>query len=203
MRPSSIICRNPILSAPPGTNRKYTRIGIHAGTDVEDHDQEQEFMRVLLTGSDGFISATLSRDLRQAGHQVIGTCYFRAPGGNEVYLDLTDPKSLDNLPPSPFDAIVHTAGIVDQRAPRKLMIAVNAEGTKQLAFWAKANGAPHFIYLSSPARPTEPLTAVMLTYPWDPSWQNTPAISVWAYPGGEDPCSACSPIWGTRDSCSC
>lgn len=106
-------------------------------------------MRVLLTGSDGFIGAALRRDLKQVGHQVVGTCYYRAPGGNEVYLDLTDPKSLDNLPPSPFDAVVHAAGIVDQRASRKLMLAVNAEGTKRLACWARANGAPHFIYVSS------------------------------------------------------
>jgi len=122
---------------------------IQVGTDSEANDLKQEFMRVLLTGSDGFVGAALSRDLRQAGHQVIGTCYYRAPGANEVFLDLTDPKSFDKLPSSPFDAVVHAAGTVDQRVPRKLMFAVNAEGTKRLASWAKANGTPHLIYLSS------------------------------------------------------
>jgi UDP-glucose 4-epimerase len=122
---------------------------IQVGTDIEDSDQKQEFMRILLTGSDGFIGASLRRDLSHAGYQVVGTCYYRAPDANEVFLDLTDPNSLDKLPLAPFDAVVHAAGIVDQRVSRKLMFAVNAEGTKWLAFWAKANGTPHFIYLSS------------------------------------------------------
>ncbi|UCF99761.1 MAG: NAD(P)-dependent oxidoreductase [Spirochaetaceae bacterium] len=109
-------------------------------------------MRILLTGSDGFIGAALLRDLRQAGHQVVGTCYDRARGAShsdEIFLDLTDPNTFENLPTTPFDAVVHAAGIVDQRIRRKSMMAVNAKGTGRLVLWAKANGRPHFIYLSS------------------------------------------------------
>jgi nucleoside-diphosphate-sugar epimerase len=106
-------------------------------------------MRVLVTGCDGFIGAVVSRDLRQAGHEVVGTCYQRPPGPNEAYLDLTDPKTFENLPLTCFEAVVHAAGIVDQRIRRKRMVAVNTGGTKHLIRWSKTNGVSHFIYLSS------------------------------------------------------
>jgi nucleoside-diphosphate-sugar epimerase len=106
-------------------------------------------MQVLLTGCDGFIGAAVNRDLRQAGHQVLGTCYERSPGADETYLDLTDPKTFADLPDTPFDAVVHAAGIVDQRIRRRRMIAVNAGGTERLVRWARGNGVAHFVYLSS------------------------------------------------------
>jgi len=106
-------------------------------------------MRVLVTGCDGFIGAAVTRDLRHSGHEVLGASYERAPGPNEAFLDLTDPKTFDNLPLIRFDAVVHAAGIVDQRIRRKRMIAVNTEGTKRLIRWARANGVSHFIFLSS------------------------------------------------------
>jgi len=106
-------------------------------------------MRVLVTGCDGFIGASVTRDLRQAGHEVLGTCYKREPGADELFLDLTDPGTFDNLPETPFDAVVHAAGIVDQRIRRKRMIAVNTGGTKRLLSWARGSRVDHFIYLSS------------------------------------------------------
>jgi nucleoside-diphosphate-sugar epimerase len=106
-------------------------------------------MRVLASGCDGFIGAVVTRDLRQAGHDVVGTCYQRDPGADEIFLDLTNPNTFDNLPSTRFDAVVHTAGIVDQRIRRGRMIAVNTGGTKSLLSWARGNGVAHFIYLSS------------------------------------------------------
>jgi len=106
-------------------------------------------MRVLVTGCDGFIGAAVSRDLRRSGHEVVGTCYQRAPGPNEIFLDLTEPPTFAHLPSIRFDAVVHAAGIVDQRIRRKRMFAVNAEGTERLVLWAEAEGVSHFIYLSS------------------------------------------------------
>jgi len=108
-------------------------------------------MRVLVTGCDGFIGAVVTQHLRHSGHEVVGTCYERAPGLNEVFLDLTDPKTFDNLPSTliRFDAVVHAAGIVDQRTGRKRMFAVNTGGTKRLVRWAGANGVSHFIFVSS------------------------------------------------------
>ena len=106
-------------------------------------------MRVLLTGCDGFIGAALMQDLLRSGHEVLGTCYRRKPGPKEAFLDLTDAKTFKDLPATRFDAVVHAAGIVDQRVRRKRMFAVNAEGSKRLIRWAAANGVSHFIYLSS------------------------------------------------------
>ena len=106
-------------------------------------------MRVLLTGCDGFIGAAVNRDLRHAGHEVVGTCYERDPGADEIFLDLTDPKTFADLPENCFDAVVHAAGIVDQRIRRGRMMAVNTAGTKRLIRWAQGNGVAHFVYLSS------------------------------------------------------
>jgi nucleoside-diphosphate-sugar epimerase len=106
-------------------------------------------MRVLVTGCDGFIGAAVTRDLRKSGHEVVGTCYQRDPGPNEVFLDLTEPQTFADLPSIRFDAVVHAAGIVDQRIQRKRMLAVNTEGTKRLILWAEAQGVSHFIFLSS------------------------------------------------------
>ncbi|MBN2551212.1 MAG: NAD(P)-dependent oxidoreductase [Spirochaetales bacterium] len=106
-------------------------------------------MRILLTGSDGFIGAALRRDLRAAGHRVVGTCYRRAPAEGEVFLDLTDAQTFGNIPEGPFDAVAHAAGIVDQRERRSRMVAVNAEGTRRLVRWAEERRVPHFVFLSS------------------------------------------------------
>jgi nucleoside-diphosphate-sugar epimerase len=106
-------------------------------------------MRILVTGCDGFIGSRVTRDLRRLGHEIVGTCYERAAGPNEAFLDLTDPKTFANLPITRFNAVVHAAGIVDQRVRRKRMFAVNTGGTKYLIRWAQGNGVSHFVYLSS------------------------------------------------------
>jgi nucleoside-diphosphate-sugar epimerase len=106
-------------------------------------------MRVLVTGCDGFIGAFVTWSLRRSGHEVVGACYKRAPGPHETFLDITDPKTYSNLTVTDLDAVVHAAGIVDQRVGRKRMVAVNTKGTKRLIQWARAKGVSHFIYLSS------------------------------------------------------
>jgi nucleoside-diphosphate-sugar epimerase len=80
---------------------------------------------------------------------VTGTWYSRRPGANELFLDITDPESFGNLPQTRFDAVVHAAGIVDQRIRRKRMMAVNTAGTRALVRWSEDRGIAHFIYLSS------------------------------------------------------
>jgi nucleoside-diphosphate-sugar epimerase len=106
-------------------------------------------MRILLTGCDGFIGGRLKQDLSQAGHRVAGTTFDRPAGSDEVFLDLSDAASFAKLPAEPFDAVVHAAGIVDQRAKRRRLFAVNSEGTGRLVRWARNNRVGHFIYLSS------------------------------------------------------
>lgn len=104
---------------------------------------------ILLTGSDGFVGSVLRRALMAQGYRVVGTVFGRAPEEGEVRLDLTRPDGLDDLPAQTFDAVIHTAGVVDQRAPRELMYAVNADGTRRLLDWCARHGCGHFIQISS------------------------------------------------------
>lgn len=106
-------------------------------------------MRILVTGSDGCLGGAIADHLRSAGHTVQGTVFFRPPRADEFRLDLTDPGALAGLPPGPFDAIIHTAGIVDQDAPARLIKAVNELGTRRLVAWAARQGCGHFIFTGS------------------------------------------------------
>ena len=108
-------------------------------------------MRVLVTGGDGFIGGALVRGLRAAGHEVMAMV-LRAPATDaEVRVDLTRRGELDALAGRRFDAIVHTAGIVDQSAPASLHFEVNAEGTRAVLARAPEVGCAHFIQISSVA----------------------------------------------------
>ena len=106
-------------------------------------------MRVLITGSDGFIGRHLKSALERCGHHVTGTVFFKRPHASEVYLDLCGDISNNGLSEKSFDALVHTAGIVDQNAPKSLIYAVNALGTRRILELARRMGCGHFIQLSS------------------------------------------------------
>ncbi len=106
-------------------------------------------MDLLITGTDGFIGGYLKDYFISYGHNVVGTVFDREPIGNEVKLDITKTISFQNLPQTRFDAIIHSIGIVDQTAPKKLLFAVNAEGTNNLLSWAKDIDFNHLLYLSS------------------------------------------------------
>lgn len=106
-------------------------------------------MRILITGSDGFIGRSLKEYLDQCGYQVTGTVFFKKPGRNEVYLDLRGDIQNTRLAGESFDAVVHTAGIVDQNAPRSLIYGINALGTQKMLELARRIRCRHFIQLSS------------------------------------------------------
>lgn len=106
-------------------------------------------MKILVTGTDGAIGGALKTHLCSRGFQVFGTVFFRSPGENECRLDLANGFGWASLPRSRFDAVVHTAGIIDQSLPRRLIHEVNANGTRRIAAWAAGNGCPHFIFTGS------------------------------------------------------
>lgn len=106
-------------------------------------------MHVLLTGADGFIGRHLARALTAAGHDVVAAVFGRAPIGNEVRLDLTEPAALAALPR--VDVVVHAAGVVDPGVSRARMFAVNLGATQNLVRWSREQGVRHFIQLSSVA----------------------------------------------------
>lgn len=105
-------------------------------------------MKIIITGTDGFIGKYLKDYLHKQGHDIFGTTYFSQPQDREVFFDITDNTHFKNLPEG-YDIIIHTIGIIDQKVPYKKMKAVTADGTIKLLQWAKERKYRHFIYTSS------------------------------------------------------
>jgi nucleoside-diphosphate-sugar epimerase len=108
-------------------------------------------MKILITGTDGFIGSNLKEYFLSRNFRATSTVFIREAKAGEIRLDITNPEDFRNLPDAGYDAIIHSAGVVDQCLPRKTIFAINAEGTKNLLGWAKSRGCGHFIQISSVA----------------------------------------------------
>jgi nucleoside-diphosphate-sugar epimerase len=117
-------------------------------------------MKVLVTGTDGYIGVVLAPVLRERGHEVVGL-------DTGLYRDgwLYDPD-VGGLPPCVtqdirrltvhdlrgFDAVVHLAELsndpLGQHNPQ-VTYDINHRGTVALAQICKAVGIPRFVYTSS------------------------------------------------------
>jgi nucleoside-diphosphate-sugar epimerase len=86
--------------------------------------------------------------LRASGHAVLGTVYARAPGSEELRLDLAR-DALSALPPA--DVLVNAVGEVSPRASFKHVFAANVTVVERLVEWARERRVSHFIQLSSVA----------------------------------------------------
>ena len=109
-------------------------------------------MRVFITGIDGCVGGSIARHLRAAGHEVGGSVFIRDPGPGEYFADLSRPDPYAGISAGHtggLDAVVHTAGIVDQSRSARELHLVNALGTEKTLRWAKAAGTAHFIQISS------------------------------------------------------
>jgi nucleoside-diphosphate-sugar epimerase len=119
-------------------------------------------MKVLVTGTEGYVGSRLAPYLIANGHQVVGldTGFYR-----EGYL-YHDPKRMAELPSTHikdlrraeaadfegFDAVVHLAELsndpLGENNP-EVTYRINHEGSVQLAKLARAAGVRRFVYASS------------------------------------------------------
>ena len=106
-------------------------------------------IKILITGTDGFIGSYLKNYLENKGFRIYGTVFRRNAKENEYKIDIRSIRSLDELQENNFDVIINTIGIVDQKQSKKLMFDVNYRGTKRLVEWGLTNRCKHFIQISS------------------------------------------------------
>jgi nucleoside-diphosphate-sugar epimerase len=116
-------------------------------------------MRIVVTGTDGYIGCVMADTMLRAGHEVIGidTGFYRAgwlfDGVDEVPRTLTrDIRDLTVDDVRGADAIVHLAELsndpLGQLAP-DVTFAINHQGSVHLATLAREVGVERFVYMSS------------------------------------------------------
>lgn len=111
-------------------------------------------MRVLVTGSNGFIGHHVCRWLRERGLTVVGLGRSEHPScecDEYVQCDLgTDDVAhiLDGLP-GPVDAVVHLAADMRHEPYAVQVVETNCGGTQRLLELCEENGIPTFVQLSS------------------------------------------------------
>jgi UDP-glucose 4-epimerase len=112
-------------------------------------------MRILLTGSTGFIGTALGRRLLIEGHEVFSVCRPESlvSFGTRVVWDGADPFATPNFPHA-ADAVVHLAQSRNYRrfpADSCEMFGVNVGMTMSLLEWAARSGVKQFCLVSSGA----------------------------------------------------
>lgn len=118
-------------------------------------------MKILVTGSEGYIGTILVDRLTREGHRVVGldTGYFRS-GNLDPFMELLTPEStihMDMRDVTPelfegFDAVVALAELSNDplgEMVEKLTHEINHEGQSIVIRSAKAAGVRHFVYASS------------------------------------------------------
>ncbi len=132
---------------------------VKAGPDQRAKGERDVVMKVLVTGSDGYIGAVLGPLLIERGHEVSGIdCGFYA--GRALYEDrrqrpevrVKDIRSLTAADLAGQDAIVHLAELSNDplgEMDPETTYDINHRGSLALARAAKAAGVPRFIYTSS------------------------------------------------------
>ncbi len=115
-------------------------------------------MRVLLTGSNGYVGSVMGRMLLEAGHDVVGldTGLFRdctfgdeTPQHGTIRKDIRDVRAEDL---AGFDAVIHLAALCNDPLGSmnpELTAEINHRASVRLARLARSAGVPRFIFASS------------------------------------------------------
>jgi len=115
-------------------------------------------MRVLMTGSEGYIGAVMRDVFAEAGHEVVGmdTAYFDhcdfGPPPTPIPLLRKDLREVEAADFEGFDAVAHLAALsndpLGNLAPG-VTEAINTGGSIRVAEKAKEAGVPRFLFASS------------------------------------------------------
>ena len=113
-------------------------------------------MRIALTGSSGKLGTVVARELREAGHDVVGMDVVGTRGPGFLQVDLTDyGQVIDALSgvhgeSGPFDAVVHLAAIPAPGIRSDIATFRNNITTTFDVFWAAVSlGIRRIVYASS------------------------------------------------------
>ena len=108
-------------------------------------------MRILLTGSSGWLGRYLAPRLRSVGHAIIGLDV--APGTDTEFVgSVADRATVDRFFARGIDAVIHAAALHKPdivRHPTQAFIDVNVTGTLNLLEAAKAAGHDRFVFTST------------------------------------------------------
>lgn len=116
-------------------------------------------MKILITGTDGYLGCLLAPALMDAGHTVVGLdtgfyrdrMLYRSPEStpHTIVKDLRDAEVSDF---HGFDAVVHMAELSNDPAGAlapHITYDINHKGSERLAKLAKEAGVSRFVYMSS------------------------------------------------------
>lgn len=121
-------------------------------------------MRVLVTGSSGYVGTRVVERLEADGHEV--RPFSRGAGG-----DITDPASVERAAQG-VDAVVHLVAILDGSDAQ--FEAVNAQGPANAVAAAKAAGVRRFLHMSALGVSAE---HAPLTRYWGSKWKGVQAVT--------------------------
>jgi nucleoside-diphosphate-sugar epimerase len=108
-------------------------------------------MRILLTGSSGWLARFLAPRLRELGHSVIGLDV--APGRDtDIVGSVADRATIDQAFGRGVDAVIHAGGLHKPdiaRYPAQAFVDVNVTGTLNLLEAARSAGHDRFVFTST------------------------------------------------------